>query len=175
MKLLFLALALVIGLAATVTVVINKKETAPVRFSVKDFPEHGVFLIGPSNPLFADLEAKLTKSKSSSAGKRYAVFLKNTGSRAVVGYCMKWECVDGSGEVSVRDTSNVVAWIFLHGEESDHRKALNRAQEIIRPNSIWFIPFDSPAQPVEGSYDQTALDTTGRRAKTEGTWTRSRP
>lgn len=148
MKLLILATALVTGLAVSATLFINKKESASVRFNVKDFPEHGISLIAPSDPAFVGLRAQLSKSKSDSISELYSVFLKNTASRAVVGYRIKWECVNSSGEVSARDSSNIISWIFLHGEESDRRRALGQAQEIIKPNSIWLIPFNATAQPL---------------------------
>lgn len=160
MKFLILVSALVIGLALSLTLATSKKEPAPVKVNVKDFPEHGISLIGPSDPAFAGLKAKLTKTKSDSSSDMSSVFLKNTGSRAVVGYRIKWECVDGSGEVFGRDVSNITAWIFLHGEESDHRRALGRAQEIIRPNSIWLIRSNGMARPVGGEVDQASFDAT---------------
>lgn len=132
MKLIILALVLVVALVVSVALITHKKESALVRFNVEDFPEHGISLIAPSDPPFAN---------------SYSVLLKNTGSRAVVGYRIKWECVDSRGDISTRASSNIVSWIFLHGEESDRRTALNSSQEIINPDSIWLIPFGSPAQP----------------------------
>ena len=167
MKFIFLALVIVVGLVVSVALVINKKEfvthkkeSALVRFDVKDFPEHGISLIVPSDPSVADMKAKLTNAKFTSIGNSYSVFLKNTGSRAVVGYRIKWECVDSRGDASVRDVSNIVSWIFLHGEESDHRMALNRSKEIIKPGSIWLISFGSPAQPLEREGDEATFSTT---------------
>lgn len=167
-KLLILTSALVVGLAVSLTLFIGKKEPAAVRVNVKDFPEHGISLVGPSDPSFASLKTKLTKSKSDSISEVYSVFLKNTGRRTVVGYRIKWECVNGSGEVSVRDSSNIISWIFLHGEESDHAKALGRTKEVIRPNSIWLIPFDATARPVGGD-DDVSFDAPeiGGRIETE--------
>lgn len=149
MKLVFLALLLLV-LAVSATLVINKKELAykmaPLSFNVKDFPEHGIFLIAPS---------QTSKTQSPSIAQSYSVFLKNDGSRAVVGYSIKWECIDGSGKTSERDTSkdlnlrHIDSWIFLHGEEADHTAALNRSHEFIKPNSTWFISPSSPPHPVE--------------------------
>ena len=122
-----------------------------MRFNAKELPEHGISLITPSNPSFKNLEAKLTKSKGASIADSYSVFLKNTGGRSIVGYRIKWECADSGGVASDRDTSNIVSWIFLHGEESDRRKALNRSAEVINPGSTWFISFGAPERPVEGN------------------------
>lgn len=180
MKLIFLAAVLVAGLVVSLALVVDKKEfvthkkeSALVRFDVKDFPEHGISLIVPSNPSFADMEAKLTQSTPTSIGNSYSVFLKNAGGRAVVGYRIKWECLDSRGDVSRRDASNIVSWIFLHGEEPDRRMALNRSKEIIRPDSIWLISFGSPARPLERDSDEAAFGTTafdegGEAETTEG-------
>lgn len=161
MKLILLASALTLGLVVSVILTSNKKgavarkmEPTPVRLNVKDFPEHGISLIGPSDPSFADLRDKLPKTQAARLGDSYSVFLKNTGSRAVVGYRIKWECVDGGGAVSSWDVSNIVGWIFLHGEESDRRMALNRSEDVIKPNSTWLISPNSPAQPLEGGGDE---------------------
>lgn len=161
MKLILSASALTLGLVVSAMVMSNKKgtvarkmEPTPVRLNVKDVPEHGISLIGPSDPSFADLRDKLPKTKAARIGDSYSVFLKNTGSRAVVGYRIKWECFDGGGAVSSWDVSNIVGWIFLHGEESDRRMALNRSEDVMKPNSTWLISPNSPAQPLEGEGDE---------------------
>lgn len=177
MKFIFLALVLVLGLAAGVALVrskkelvTNKKESAFMRFEARDFPEHGVSLIVPSDPSFGHLQAKL---ESTSFRDPYSVLLKNTGTRAVVGYSLKWQCFDGRGETSDRNLSNdrnfnrIVSYIFLHGEESDHRAAVNGSVDIVKPHSIWLISSDS-ARPIEGpgggdsvAFSTTQLDESG--------------
>src|SRR5436309_98135 len=54
------------------------------NFQTKDFPEHGVHLIGPSNPSFAKL-AQLIKSNEDSGTDVAPVFLQNTSKHYVVG------------------------------------------------------------------------------------------
>lgn len=161
MKFVFLALAVVLGLVASVVFVTNRKESVThqpepptVNFNVKDFPEHGVLLIAPSHPAFKELRSKLTKSESL-IDNSYSVFLRNTGNRAVVGYFIRWECFDEKGEIPTRNlsndrnVSNIVSWVFLYGEESDRKAAMNRSTDIIKPQSIWFISFDYPSGPIE--------------------------
>ena len=104
-----------------------------MKFNAKDFPEQGVSLIVPSDPSFGHLQAKL---ESTSIDDPYSVFLKNTSSRAVVGYSLKWQCLDGTGETADRNLSNdrhlsnIVSWVFLHGEESDRRAAVDRSENM---------------------------------------------
>ena len=162
MKLTFIAVMLVaVLMLAGTTHVMNKRESVtrktvstPVRFDVKDYPEHGIYLIAPSDPSVAYMLAKVTKSKANSISDSYSVILKNTGNQAVVGYRIKWECVDSGGADSAVDTSNIVSWLFLIGDESDRRVALNTAKEIIKPNSTWLISHNAPARPLESQGDR---------------------
>lgn len=169
MKFVFLVLLIVLGLAASIALVgsqkeliSHKKESALMRFDARDFPEHGVSLIVPSDPSFGHL---LTKLESTSNHDPYSVLLKNSGTRAVVGYSINWQCFDDSRETSDRNLSNdrnfnkIVSWVFLHGKESDRKEAMNRSEDIIKPHSIWLISSDS-ARPVEGSRDAGAFSTT---------------
>ena len=134
----------------------EKLETPFEKFSVEDFPEHGISLIVPSDSRFGDLQSRLTKVNRSSMGNRYLVFLTNSGDRAVVGYSIKWECLDSSGNSSDRNVHNnrnlsyLCSWVLLHGEEADRRAVINRSQEVIKPDSIWFITDDSEG-PLDGS------------------------
>lgn len=162
-----LATALTLCLVVSVMLMPNKKGTVvhqmkptPVHLNVKDFPEHGISLIGPSDPSFAGLADKLPKTKAASIADTGSVFLKNTSSRTIVGYRVKWDCVDDGGHVSSWDVSNVVGWIFLHGEESDRRMALDRNDEVIKPNSTWLFSPNAPAIPLEGDGDEASLQGT---------------
>lgn len=170
MKFIFLALILVVALAASIALVRHRKELVThktestlVRFNVKDFPEHGVSLIVPSNPSFDNLQAKVPMPESNDS---YSVILKNTGNRSVVGYAIKWECFDAKGEASDRDLSkdrnlsHLVSWVFLHGKESERIAAMNGSSEIIRPHSIWLISFDGPARRLDGGSGATDFGAT---------------
>ncbi len=134
-----------------------------MRFEARDFPEHGVSLIVPSDPSFGNLQAK---SKSTSIHDPYSVLLKNTGTRAVVGYSFKWQCFDDRGETSDRNLSNdrnlnkMVSWVFLHGEESDRKEALDRSEEIVKPHSIWLISSEGEARSTAWSGDAVASSKT---------------
>ncbi|HWN11291.1 MAG TPA: hypothetical protein VNO50_18795 [Pyrinomonadaceae bacterium] len=156
MKFIFLALILVLGLAASVAFVgskkksINQKEESEVlRYDAQDFPEHGVSLIVPSDPAFGHL---LTKLESAPILDPYSVLLKNTSNRAVVGYSLQWQCFDGAPETSHRSLSNdrnlnrIVSWVFLHGEESNRKAAINGSEDVVKPHSTWLISSDGSAR-----------------------------
>lgn len=159
MKYILLAAVLLIGLVASVGLVINKKElithrteSALVRFNVKDFPEHGIYLIGPSSPSFAQMAAQLIKGNEYSVTDfpPYSVFLRNTSSHSVVGYRLTWECVDKKGDAAHNDVSNIISYLFLHGDQSERNKTMAGEAGVIGPNSTWFISLDHPARRVEG-------------------------
>lgn len=151
MKFILLAIVLV-GFAVFFSFVITPKEVAihqaestVVRFNIKDLPEHGILLIAPSDPAF---------SKDLKPIDPYSVFLRNTSSRPIVGYSIKWECFDGKNESASRNTlydrhlrSNLGV-VFMYGEETDRKAILNKLEEVIWPNSTWLISYDLPARPI---------------------------
>jgi hypothetical protein len=117
-------------------------------FQTKDFPEHGVHLIGPSNPSFAKL-VQLTKSNEDSVTDVPPIFLQNTSKHSVVGYRITWECVDKAGVADVRDVSNIISYVFLHGDESERIQAMSCDAKVMEPNSTWFISLEHPTERVE--------------------------
>ena len=126
----------------------NRRGTLTADFQTKDFPEHGVRLIGPSSPEFAQL-AQLIKSNEDSGTDVVPVFLKNTSKHSVVGYRITWECVDKAGIADVRDKSDIISYVFLHGDESDRVQAMACDAGVMEPNSTWFISLDRPTQRVQ--------------------------
>jgi hypothetical protein len=89
----------------------------------KDCPEQGVHLIGPSNPSFAKL-AQLVTSDELSGTAVPPVFLQNTSKHSIVGYRITWACIDRAGITDVRDKSNIISYVFLHGDESERIQAM---------------------------------------------------
>jgi hypothetical protein len=130
-----------------------------VDFPTRDFPEHGIHLIGPSNPSFAKLAAQLVKSKEGTTAADlppYSVFLNNTSGRSIVAYSIIWECVDKKGSTVDKSLSNIIFYVFLHGDEAERNKVMAGAEGIIGPNSTWFISLDGPALRVDGSSEGQA-------------------
>ena len=117
-------------------------------FQTKDFPEHGVHLIGPWNPSFAKL-AQLVKRDEVSGTDVPPVFLQNTSKRSVVGYRITWTCVDKARIADVRDKSNIISYVFLHTDESERIQAMACDVNVMEPNSTWFISLDGPTKRVQ--------------------------
>lgn len=149
-----LFLALVLSLALTKTeLVITKTESSTVNFKIKDLPEHGINLIASSDPAF-------TKGKTGPIDP-YSVLLKNTNSKAVVGYAIKWECSDG--QTLARDLSrdrilsHSLGAVFLYGEESERKVMLSRVEGVIKPHSTWLIANDYPAYQIDGANESVKI------------------
>jgi hypothetical protein len=122
-----------------------KAENSAVKYSIEDLSKHGVSLWAPSDPAL---------SKELKPIDPYSVFLRNTGSRPIVGYSIKWECFDGKNESATRNTfydrhlrSNLGV-VFMYGEETERKAILDRLEEVIWPNSTWLISYDLPARPI---------------------------
>lgn len=150
MKLIFLGLVLVV-FVIIFSLALSKRNVVPptvkrsdMEFNLKDFPEHGISLIAPTDAAFA----------KSAPPDPYSVVLKNTSNRVVAGYAIKWECSDGKTEYFNRSitydriVSNVAAVVFLHGEERERRDVISRTAQVIKPQSTWLISFDFPARQI---------------------------
>ena len=124
----------------------HKTKSSSVKYNLEDSAEHGITLLAPSDPTYTNGKAVLIDP--------YSVLLKNTSTRSVVGYCIKWECSDGKTETSARDLSfdrilsHIDGVVFLYGEESDRRSMLNGLDDVIKPHSTWLIANDYPARNI---------------------------
>jgi hypothetical protein len=122
--------------------------TNMAAIQTKDFPEQGVHLIGPSSPSFAKL-AQLVTSDELSGTAVPPVFLQNTSKHSIVGYRITWACIDRAGITDVRSKSNIISYVFLHGDESERIQAMAGDRGVMEPNSNWFISLDGPTRRVE--------------------------
>lgn len=129
-----------------------RTETSAVKFNVKGLPEHNVSLIASSDPI-------ITGGRTVSVDP-YTVVLRNTSSKAVVGYSIKWECFHGKMESPTRDMShdrkfsNSFGFAFMYADESERRAVLNNADEVINPNTTWLISPDFPARKMNGHIEE---------------------
>jgi hypothetical protein len=129
-----------LALAAGILLLNRGARAVNVTINVKDLPEHGLHIIGPSHPTFHGMLAALTGNEPRAAAeavKLYSFFVKNTGHQAVVAYKIRWECRKADGTVIYKDSSVSSAWIFA-GPGEDVKKNLRRADSVIGPNSTWF-------------------------------------
>lgn len=156
LKVIFVPLILVVLIVFSITSstresVIHKAESSGVKFNIIGLPEHRISLIAPSDP---------SVTKGTAVVDPYSVVLRNTGSRSIVGYSIKWECFDGKSAVIGRDTSNdhifsnILGVVFMYGEESERKDILSRLEGVIEPNSAWIVSPNFPAHPVGMAVDE---------------------
>jgi len=119
-----------------------------IPFHVKDLPEHGISLIGPSEPSFESLANALPQGRAgvSDTSKPFSVFVKNTGDKAVIAYTLKWEFAKADGKI-INKSVNYATAGALTGQKSA------RGRYIIAPHSTHFVSlvFDSPTGSVDVS------------------------
>lgn len=73
-----------------------------VRLHAKDIPEHGLRIIGPTDPSFEGRLNALLQGRTSEAMevvKPYSFIVENRGSRTVVAYMIEWCLTRADGEV----------------------------------------------------------------------------
>lgn len=160
----FLIFVVIAMIFVSVGIFINRGVRAVnVSINVKDLPEYGLHIIGPSDPSFDSMLAKATKDEPASVVeliKPFTFFLSNTGSKHVIAYKFRWECTKPDGAVIYKDSSTSSAWIFTD-DVGDLNKALNKSQDIIKPNSTWLFSLGlAPRQ----------LDNSPSRPEQSGVW-----
>lgn len=132
-----------------------------IKFNIKDMPEHGLTLIGPSEPSFDSLLAALMKGKPHVPAellRPYSVFIKNKGKKDVVAYKLRWECAKRDGTTIFKDSSTSSAWVLMNWAGPDHERAVAEAGQVVRKNSVWFYSLKAPPQPMEATEEDTDAD-----------------
>lgn len=73
----------------------------PLGVSVKDFPKHGLKIIGPSDPAFEGALAGLARGQRQlldDSIRPFCVFVENQGDQDVVGYRLRWTLTRADGQ-----------------------------------------------------------------------------
>lgn len=125
-------------------------EAVNVKINKKDFPQHGVTIIGPSEPAFDLLMSDLAQGRPDFPAeelKPFSVFIKNTGKRSIVAYKLRWECRKGDGTVIYKDSSFSAAWVLM-SSGAEQEQAITQADTIIKPDSTWFLSLNSDPLPL---------------------------
>lgn len=143
-KTLFLAMIPIVLLVGSAIFFWTGKEAkaVTVQISIKDFPIHGLELIGPSDPAFKDKISTLLKDKKNPVVdtlKPYSVFLKNTGNKAIVGYWLKWEMIKLDGTVVSREAGGINPDALMDGDITDLGHLSLTTGYAIKPNSTRFV------------------------------------
>jgi len=151
MKNSIITVLLLIATGLAITTGFTKKEKnlqlTNIQINIKDIPEHGLSIIGPADPSFNKIVMSLTQGKQNAvigALRPYSVFIKNTGSKTVVAYTLKWEILKADGTAKVQTRDYITLWKLMGITSSD------KDGYMLEPNSAIFV---SPAniEPLKAS------------------------
>jgi hypothetical protein len=126
----------------------RSKNSLNIKLDVKDLPEEGIILMGPSDPAFDAEEASLIGANTSSlaqyidAAKPFCVFIKNTDSREIAGYRLKWELLEDDGKTTTSWSSSSAPGL-LSGDKLTSGNTVVDGSLPIRPGAMLFVSRDS--------------------------------
>jgi hypothetical protein len=127
------------------------KSTAP-QLNIKDLPEHGLRIIGSSDPSYDRMVAVLSRNGPNSAleaVKPYSVFVLNNTNRSVVACSLKWEMLKADGTITTRTTGFVTTWRLMHQDAPGSTDG-----SAIEPDSNWFFaPSNIEVEALRDSQD----------------------
>lgn len=139
MKDLFLIAILLIAVGAIVTTGVvrdghGRSQVINLQFNVKDIPESGLTITTPANQDFdSAVKARFgTKSAAIEPLLPFSILIKNSGTRSVIAYTLKWELMRGDGQTLTQTRSYTTLWKLMGVEGAD------TDGNIIRPNSFAF-------------------------------------
>ena len=113
-----------------------------IKVNVRDLPEHGLLIIGPSEPSFDGHVSALLKGKANpvvEALKPFSVFIKNIGRNAVVAYQLRWEMVRADGTVVTREMGGSNPRALMDGGAPGLEYLSTTSGYAIRPGSTRFV------------------------------------
>lgn len=109
-----ISLLSVVGIVTGIVAGMRRTQSMEVRFNKRDLPEHGVHIITSADPSFDEMAAKYLKNNSL---ETLSVFIKNSGTRLIVGYALTWELRDGDGKIISSNTRGYSEPGILMGNE----------------------------------------------------------
>lgn len=108
------------------------KRSDPVSLKIKDIREHGLVIVGRSDPDFENLKDTLSKEgvRVDLSLQPY-VFIKNLGNKRMIAYSLKWELLKDDGRI-VTKTRSYTREDILMGKEAPEDPT---DRIILRPNA----------------------------------------
>src|SRR5437899_7299601 len=110
-KVLLATTALVLLVMCLSLVCIRRGEAKRVKVNVKDLPEHGVTIIGPTTPFFDSELSRLKEGKDQKQLNRinalasFSGFIKNSGKGDLVAYTVRWDIISADDKVNTSYSS----------------------------------------------------------------------
>jgi hypothetical protein len=124
-----------------------------IQINVRDFPEHGLTIISPSDPSFNDKASSLFNGKQSAFSeslKPFSVLLTNTSDKSIVAYILKWEMVRADGTVFTRETGGANPAALMDGGTAGYEYLSTTAGVAVKPNGIRYISSIIPLSEDQG-------------------------
>lgn len=141
-----IALIIISVITMTAGLVLSRSARAmSVKVHKKDLPEHGLVIIGPSDPSFDALLAAQLKGQPNEVIdnlKPFSFFVENRSDRMVVAYTLQW-CftkTDGTNECQVKSLTNPRA--LMDGDNLPEEMIEQSGK--IKPHSTRFFSLISP-------------------------------
>jgi hypothetical protein len=108
-KTIFVILTLVVALSLSGFFFWNNSrvQAMSIPINVRDFSEHGLAIISPSDPAFNNKVSSLFRGEQNAlieSLKPFSVLLNNTSDKSIVAYQLKWEMVKADGTILIRQT-----------------------------------------------------------------------
>lgn len=131
----------------------RRVQVVSVQVNVQDLPRHGLSIISSLDPSFDRGVSAILKGKSDTlvgALKPFSVLVKNTGTKAVVAYQLKWEMVKPDGSVSVRYTGGSNPRALMDGGAPGFEELSTTSGFAIAPSSTRFASLIARLDDSEG-------------------------
>lgn len=138
------------------------KRSGQVSLKIKDIREHGLVIVGRSDPDFESLNGTLLKEgvRLDLSIQPY-VFIKNLGNKRMIAYSLKWELLKDDGRV-VTKTRSYSREDILMGKEAPEDPS---DRIVLRPNAARLFSLAGYGDGQEISL--TPVSTTGAKSDTE--------
>ena len=151
------ALMVIAGLILIVGIPLSRRVQAmKVQVNAKDFPEHGLKIIGPMDPAFNGmLAAHLKRKKGLSVDSLtpFSFFVRNTGDLDVVALMVTWDLTGPDGVTTTKEMGYANMLALMEGTNGNNN-------DVIKRNSNWFFAIGLPPESATGD-DETEISTVG--------------
>jgi hypothetical protein len=143
------ALIVFIGLSLTFGFTYYRSQSSlSIKLNINDLPEDGIILVSPSDPNFDKEVDSLSNGNLSNYqtfiddAKPFCVFIKNTGTKGIAGYRLKWELLKADGEV-ITEWSSASAPALLSRDDRPSSRITMLGSLPISPGSTLFVSRES--------------------------------